>query len=259
MNHKYIVSLVFVGGLLSLSSLKAAHPIDTSVGQKVVADYEKLPDDKTRRFSIEQDEFLNKLKSSAETAEERHAAHGESKKVAQAEQVKSCVTFLRRFPYYPSELKEAQPILDKVDPKGMPSFASPYKMLNMDCSKLTSEQAWQLFECEPCKKVYEECLNEDRSFNKEKAKDIERKVSLLSNSKFEDSELQHSIGRRWIFFGDFVATTGVKTTPIESEKLIPLDVHNKALVAENCLKVFTLKQAASERAKGIDKYLKEDK
>ena len=226
-----VMSLAF---LLSVSPLTAGffgffapepHITESTVCQKVMEDHNKLATMKEKK------DFLSELKTSAALAKEKYNAANNTEKVKKLGELEQCIAFLNFFSNYVSDLKEAKPVFDQIDPakansalvkKVLAENALGHK--SYDASNLNRNEAWDLYNCQPCQKVKHACLKEDGSFDKEKAEKLHSLARVFTNTK-------------------------------ERKMRTPESMSDKAEVLEACIRVVKVRMESEKQANKADEYL----
>jgi hypothetical protein len=167
---------------------------------------------------------------------------------------------LNTFSCYIDSLKKTKPFLDAIDTNEAPDFASSDKINkkpNTFFLELPNEQKWQLGTCKPCQAIHKMLQRSDGSFDHMKSNEIKEDNGCLYNSSFQRTIVERRATKDWC--GNISGYKDQETIqPISQDELIPMDVHNKALLLEKCLLALEAQELLEKSAQFVETYFLED-
>ncbi|HEV2917330.1 MAG TPA: hypothetical protein VGW78_06330 [Candidatus Babeliales bacterium] len=236
------ISMIYLSFVLQAFSISAGwfsteqpHITESPVCQKLMDDYKCIATEK------EQSDFLWKMRLAAKEAQEKYDTSKEPEKVKKFLELYQCVQFLQRFSGYPSYVQVAKPILDSIDMQKVPDRSVINTIIDTKKgpSSLNKNDAWNLYNCEPCQKIKQMCWDEKGLFNKEACGKLASAISSLVYEDRIDRSSSHAKDH-W--------------QEIKTQKL-PESIKEKSKIAYACFEIIKAKIDHEKSIMAAEKYL----
>lgn len=238
------ISLVLLLSSLSFSvSLFSSNPhiVESPMCQKFMEDFNKNSFDSTAGMA-----WLDKQKKASNSAQEKYAVLNDALKLQKLDELIKCITFVEKFPGYQASVDQTKVIFDKINPKKVPNIPTIDKVNDFHKRKeVTQEEAWKLFDSEPCQNVYQYFLNDDGNLNEKRIKELRDTAYNLINHK-----------RTATVHVSADPLNATKEIPLTSEKMLPENISEKAKILYACITLSEQKANSQNSINNVEFYLK---
>lgn len=175
-SKKQISAAVITIGFMGLAyASDEGHVTETAPCQQLMADFNAFTN------IIERDKFLSDVRHDIQYSADLHKNTQDVAKAKKFAQLSECAEFLHEWPGYLSNLATVKDLLNKIDTKKAPAASIIDKAKSsLRVKELNDQQAYQLYNCEPCQAVKKELFKADGSFDKNKADTLYEAADRLS-------------------------------------------------------------------------------
>lgn len=229
----------FVAANFLVPVAEGSHILESPVCQKVMADFYKLPNKKER------DWLLNEISSAVRTTKEMYQNTTDKNKQRKVIELEQCAQFLEAYPNYLEKISAMKKLFEKLDVTKAPAQKIVDVARSCDVRALSQDQAWKLYNCEPCQIIKKACFKNEK-FDTESCEKIRQGAATFFYGSVEkQNDINRAKSSSWV--------NHRQLEDVEKKPVMPDWVVERAKLAEACVGIIKAKQISDSVTTKVEK------